>query len=51
MGVIAKRIPRGCQGYSPPCPWDTHYSFSIIYFIIECVCVLLGFVDPILGKS
>jgi len=29
MGVIAKGIPRGYQVYSPPCPWDTHYQFSI----------------------
>jgi len=28
MGVIAKGIPRDCQD-SPPCPWDTHYQFSI----------------------
>ena len=33
---IAEGILRGCQGfsgvarvYSPPCPWDTHYQFSI----------------------
>jgi len=29
MGVIAEGIPRGGRVYSPPCPWDTHYQFSI----------------------
>ena len=29
MGVIAKGILRGCQVLFTPCPWDTHYQFSI----------------------
>jgi len=29
MGVIAEGIPRVARVYSPPCPWDTHYQFSI----------------------
>ena len=31
MGVIAKGIPgqEVARVYAPPCPWDTHYQFSI----------------------
>jgi len=29
MGVIAEEILGVTKAYSPPCPWDTHYQFSI----------------------
>ena len=29
MGVIAKGFPGVARVHSPPCPWDTHYQFSI----------------------
>jgi len=42
MGVIAKGIFRVARVYSPPCPWDTHYQFSIknsslknIFFLLD----------------
>jgi len=42
MCVIAKGIPRGCQGLFTPCPCDTHYQFSIK--TLEKLSVLVCFV-------
>jgi len=29
--------------YSPPCPWDTHYQFSIKTFKLPCLSWILDF--------